>query len=461
MSKYEDIYLKLPIFLQNILCSLEGLRIQYTRFNKEFYRYLKEAEERSSWSRDQLFEYRDKKLREFIMYAFNNVPYYRKKFREWGIDPRSIRSVEDLKNIPILTKDEVKKNFTEFISEMIPKSKLVWVHTSGTTGGGFKFYTTKDSIWQQWAIWWRYRRWHGIPLNAWCGYFGGRSVVPITQKLPPFWRYNVPGKQILFSGYHMNKENLVYYLEELKEKRPLWLHGYPSLISLLASFMIENNLKLDYQVKWITIGAESLLDHQEYMIKKVFEVEPKQHYGLTEPVANISECVEGNLHVDEDFAVVEFLPIGDGRYKIIGTTLTNYAMPFIRYDTGDIAVLDSNLKTCNCTYGGRIVKSIDGRKEDYVVLKDGTKIGRMDHVFKDLVNIIEAQIYQRKPGEIYVRVVRGSKYNFEDEKSLLKELRKRVGEDTEIIIEYVDSLFRSSLGKLRFVISDIKEGKID
>ena len=462
MSKYEDIYLRLPIFLQNILCSLEGLRIQYTRFNKEFYRYLKEAEERSSWSRDQLFEYRDKRLREFIMYASNNVPYYRKKFREWGIDPRSIRSVEDLRNIPILTKDEVKKNFTEFISETVPKSKLVWIHTSGTTGGGFKFYTTKDSIWQQWAIWWRYRRWHRIPLNGWYGNFGTRYVVPITQKKPPFWRYDIPGKRVYFSAYHMNKENLYYYIKEINKRKLLWLHGYPSLISLLASFILESNLHLGYNVKWVTTGAENLMEHQAEVIRRAFGVKPIQHYGLTEAVANISECVEGFLHVDEDFSAVEFVPLGSGTYKLIGTNFTNFAMPFLRYDTGDIVRIDENIdRDCNCGFRGRIVNSIDGRKEDYVILRDGRKIGKMDHIFKDLVNIREAQIYQDKPGEIYVRVVKGDKYNLEDEKALLRELKKTVGEDTKIIVEYIDSLARTPSGKLRFIVSDIKEGKID
>lgn len=461
MSKYEDVYLKLPIFVQNILCSLEGLRIQYTRFNKEFFRYLKEAEERSSWSREQLFEYRDKKLREFIIYASTNVPYYRKKFKEWGIDPKSIKSIEDLKNIPILTKEEVKKNFKEFISEAVPKSDLVLVHTSGTTGGGFRFYTTKEAIWQQWAVWWRYRRWHGINFNIWCGYFGGRSIVSIHQKKTPFWRYNIPGRQILFSAYHMNNENLKYYVQELQKNKPPWLHGYPSLIALLADYIIQNNINMGYDIKWVSIGAESLLDHQTSKIKKAFGVEPIQHYGLTEPVANVSECKWGKLHVDEDYAVIEFIPLKNGQYKVIGTTLTNYAMPFLRYDTGDVVSLEQKDIKCECGYGWRIVREIDGRKEDYVILKDGTRIGRMDHVFKDLVNIKEAQIYQKKKGEIIVKVVRGNRYSTKDELELLKELKKRVGEDTEILIEYVNELERSKMGKLRFVVSEITDGKIE
>ena len=457
----EKIYLKLPVAIQNFACSIEGWRIKYSRYNSDFYKYLYETERRSFWDRKQLFEYRDLRLRRFIMHAATTVPYYRHKFKEIGIDPRSIKTIKDLKYLPLLTKNEVKMHFNEFISEAIPRSKMILSHTSGTTGSGFHFYTTMDSVHEQWAIWWRYRLWHGITMDTWCAYFGGRSIVPMSQNRPPFWRYNIPGKQVLFSGYHMSDDTLPYYIKELRGRKLVWLHGYPSLIALLASYIVDNNIELGYEVKCVTTGAEDLLPQQSALIKKAFGVLPKQHYGLAEGVANISECEYGNLHVDEDFSAVEFVPIDNStKYKIIGTNFTNFAMPLIRYDTQDIATLLPQEESCSCGKAGRIVASIDGRQEDFVVLKNGTRIGRMDHVFKDLLNIREAQIYQRKAGEIFVRVVKGLYYTEKDEHTLIDELRKRVGNDTKIVIEYVSSLPRTSTGKLRFVNSGLKEGQI-
>lgn len=194
-------------------------------------------------------------------------------------------------------------------------------------------------------------------------------------------------------------------------------------------------------------------------MQEAFGVAPTQHYGTAEAVANMSECERGALHVDEDFAAVEFAPNPDGPgHKVIGTNFTNPATPLVRYDVGDVVTLAD--EACPCGRPGRVVTSIDGRQEDYVILGNGSRLGRMDHVFKDMVNVREAQIYQELPGEMTVRVVRGDGYSDEDEDSLLREARKRVGDRMSIDVKYVDHLKRSPTGKLRFVVSDIEEGQL-
>ena len=104
---------------------------------------------------------------------------------------------------------------------------------------------------------------------------------------------------------------------------------------------------------------------------------------------------------------------------------------------------------------GRIVESIDGRKEDYVVLPNGARLGRLDHIFKDLTRIREAQIYQPKRETIIFRIVKGEGYGPEMERRLLDEARKRLGREVAIKVEYVSSLERSRTGKLRFVVSEV------
>jgi phenylacetate-CoA ligase len=85
----------------------------------------------------------------------------------------------------------------------------------------------------------------------------------------------------------------------------------------------------------------------------------------------------------------------------------------------------------------------------------------MDHIFKDMVNVREAQIRQAVPGELVMHVVRGSEYSDADEHMLLEETAKRVGEDMRVEIEYVDALPRTSSGKLRFVVSDVEGAAIE
>ncbi|MBN2474001.1 MAG: phenylacetate--CoA ligase family protein [Pirellulales bacterium] len=456
----ENVYQQLPTFLQNVACSLIGWQIQRTRFGPGFRRHLRLAEERAGWSKDRLLAYRDQQLQAFVRYCAASVPYYQDLFKQHGVDPQQIRTLEDLQQLPVLTKQQVQCRCPKPPADRIPRKQRLTAHTSGTTGSGLRFTTTLDAVQQQWAVWWRYRRWHDIQPDTWCGYFGGRSVVPLSQRRPPFWRRNVPGRQILFSGYHLSPENAPFYLAELRRRRPPWIHGYPSLLALLAAYLLDSRGDLGYQVSQITVGAENLLPQQAALIERAMGRRPKQNYGMAEAVANMSECECGRLHVDEDFAAVEFLPNSAGPgCHVIGTNFSNPATPLLRYDTQDLATVSD--EPCPCGRPGRVVGEIDGRREDYVVLKGGARLGRLDHIFKDLVNIREAQIHQRQVGAITLRVVRGQAYGPADEQRLLQETRQRLGEQTEVTIEYVDALQRSASGKLRVVVSDLEQGRLE
>lgn len=459
MPDLEAVYLRLPVPLQHVAASLEGWRVKRARYSREFYRLLEECERRTFWSEERIRELRNRRLRALVEHCAATVPFYRDRLRESQIAPSDIRTIEDLVQLPILTKQEVQEAGTRLISEAVRRRHRAIAHTSGTTGGGLRFATTRSALREQWAIWWRYRRWHGIEPGTWCAYFGGRSVVPLTQAQAPFWRYNVPGRQVMFSGYHLSPEHLATYVAALRRLRLPWLHGYPSVLALLASYILEEGVDLGYSVSWITLGAENVLPQQVSVIERAFGVRPRQHYGMAEAVANISECERGRLHVDEDFAAVEFVPNPDGwGERVVGCNLSNLATPLLRYDVGDVVTLGGS---CDCGRPGRVVALVDGRSEDYVILKNGARLGRMDHIFKDMVNVREAQIYQPEVGKLVFRIVRRSEYGAADEAALLAEARKRVGDGAEICIDYVDRVERSRTGKLRFVVSDIPGGKIE
>jgi len=186
----------------------------------------------------------------------------------------------------------------------------------------------------------------------------------------------------------------------------------------------------------------------------VFGVKVYQHYGLAEGVANISQGVDGQFYIDRDFCLVELVPIdktNPSECKIVGTNYNNLAFPLIRYDTGDIATVlwgEDNAPT---------ILSIDGRQEDYITLPNGTKLGRLDHIFKDLTEVNEAQVYQPNKNKIILKIVKGPNYyNVNQEKALIKETRKRLGSEIEIDIQYYEKIQRTKSGKLRLVISEIE-----
>lgn len=456
----ETVYGRLPVVLQHAVCSAEGRRLHRQRYGRGFEPVLLQAEHRCVASIEELSRFRDSRLRRFVAHCAQTVPYYRHWFRDNGANPDDIKTLGDLHQLPILTKTEVQADVRSFESEQVPNRDRVKTHTSGTTGAGLRFCTTLSGIREQYAVWWRYRGWHGLRRGTWCGHFGGRSVVPIARNAPPYWRYDWLGRRVLFSGYHMSDDGLADYVGELRRRRLPWLHGYPSALSVLAAYIVDRGIDLGYQIRWVTVGGENLLAGQRELMHRAFGVRPVEHYGLAEAVANISECDRGALHIDEDFAAVELLPEPDGPgLRVVGCNFTNLATPLLRYDTGDVVTLDG--AECDCGRRGRVVRAVDGRLEDYVVLHNGARVGRMDHVFKDLTNVREAQVHQRQPGELQVRVVRGESYGGDDERQLMRELTKRVGAETHITISYAEQIERVGSGKLRFVVSEMPTSTLE
>jgi phenylacetate-CoA ligase len=454
----KNLYYKLPIFAQHMACSIEGARLKKRRFTKEFKNKQSDINNRYSYDHDEMIRIRDNRLCSFINYAARYVPYYKNIFQREKIHPDDIRSINDLKLLPIITKGDVKNNWNLFLPENINEVNYHISRTSGTTGSGLKVAITRDASQEVWAVILRFRKWHGLCSDVWSAHFGGREVVAKQQDYQPYWRYNIPGKQILFSGYHMNERSLEDYIKEIKKRKIEWIHGYPSLIALLANYIVDHNIKMDNIVKWITTGSENLLPHQRNIIRSAFNVNPRQQYGLTELVAHFSECEFGRLHVDEDFSAVEFIRNDeDNSYKIIGTNFSNLAMPLIRYETNDMAILANQ---CDCGRPGRVVDKIDGRHEDYIVLKDGTRHGRIAGIFKFMENIKEAQIYQKEPGKVIIKIVPSSSYSKKDDDILKENLKQRYQGKLDIIFEYKEMIERTQNGKLRFVISEITNGKI-
>lgn len=124
------------------------------------------------------------------------------------------------------------------------------------------------------------------------------------------------------------------------------------------------------------------------------------------------------------------------------------AFPLIRYDTGDLAKVKWN-------DGKPEIVEIYGRQEDYIELPNGVKLGRLDHIFKNCVNIREAQIHQIRKDLIELRVVKDVNYNENDESMLLQEASSRFGKDVEIKISYSDSIERTKSGKVKFVLTEL------
>lgn len=441
---FKRIYFFLPYFLQCVLLNIRAILIQKRRFGRDFHRIYQGYLDRSH---DRKLD--QEALRDFLINA-NKSSFWSERFLKFNVNLNSKRIAEELQKLPILSKKEVKENWDNILIPTQDRTSVI--RTSGTTGSGMAVVQTRTMENHQWAVWWRYRRNHGLNINDWCAWFGGQAIISPSKDSPPYWITNYPMRLLMMSLYHLNENTVENYYLRLKKSSIKWLHGYPSQLSYFASLVRERKLGSIPSLEVITTGSETLLDHQKEIIEDVFKVKVWNHYGLTEGVSNISQDTDGSWLLDQDFAFTEFHgSVQSGMlFKIIGTNYRNWSFPLIRYDTGDLAYLANDLDTDPKVLG------INGRIEDYITLSNGAKIGRLDHMFKGLDEIIEAQIIQKDLTLIEVRVVKGEEYDSSDcEKRLLKEINFRLGNQMQVELKYCKGLSRTPSGKLKFVISEL------
>lgn len=453
----EQIYPRLPVFLQNAACWYYGKKEARVRFGREFERRLRELVDSEKWSASEIEAYQNERLRALVRHAFENVPYYRERWSALKLSPDDIRSRADLCKLPVLTKEDIRQNAERIVSLKTPRRELLSRHTSGTTGKALHFYMTRDAIAFQWAVWWRHRLRFGVAPGAWHANFTGQRVVPITQRTPPYWRWNHPMRQVLINMQSLTPHRIASIVELLNSQRLEFYAGYPSFIHMLAVNATDAGLRLTSPPRVIFTGAENMLGFQRRDIAAFTGATLSDHYGCTEACANASRCPEFVYHEDFEFCILEGLERtpGDPGRTIVSTGFGCEAFPFIRYEVGDTAVWQDD-KRCPCGRNSSVLLRVEGRCDDYVVTPEGARIARLDYLFKDALNVKEAQIVQERLGEITIRLVRRSAYGERDELEIRRDIRSWLSPALEVQFEYVQEIPREHNGKFRAVLSKLQ-----
>lgn len=458
------LYGRLPIAVQNALVSWEGARAYRRRFGAPFRAALADLEGRDRADQAAVREDQDRRLREIVRWAAATVPHHRELFRREGVDPASIRGVEDLPRLPPLPRSVLRERPDALVSEGVPARERLPGRTSGSTGSALALVHTREALGYEYAATWRQRGWHGLRLGDRYAVFGGQVVVPLAQSRPPFWRFDRPRGRVLFSLYHMTPEHLDAYAAELARPGYRFWQGYPSSIALVAEHLLGRDIRLGAAAPAaIFTSSETLLPAQRERIEKATGAPVADRYAHSELAVSASECPEGGLHVDTEMCAIEIDPHEETdewvRGEVLATGFANRAMPLLRYRTGDVATLRKGAR-CPCGRARPLLEAVDGRIEDYVVTPDGRRIGRMDHVFKDALRVKEAQIRQTERDRLRVLLVPRPGFGEADLRALEGELRARLGGAMRIDFEPVDAIPRQPNGKFRGVVSELREGRV-
>ncbi len=376
--------------------------------------------------RGKLKELQFTRLKATLKWAYERVPFYVKKFEEKGVNPKDIRSLEDIVKLPFSEKEDIRDNYPYGLFA-VPLQTIVRIHSSsGTTGKPIVVGYTRGDI-NTWAeLTARIASAGGVTSSDVCqisfgyglftGGFGfhygleriGATVVPVSVG---------------------NTERQIMIMKDFKTTVLICTPSYAFYIAEVGEEMGVDFSSLPLRLG--LFGAEPWSEGMRKEIEKRLGISATDNYGLTEVigpgVSGECEAKEG-LHVNEDHFLVEVVdpksgePLPPGKVgELVFTSLTKEAFPVIRYRTRDLSYLIDEPCSCGRTFV-RMAK-VRGRTDDMIVVRG--------------VNVFPSQV------ESVLTEIEGIEPHFQ-----IVVDRERALDKMEVLVEVSEKIFPDAMGKL-------------
>jgi phenylacetate-CoA ligase len=432
-----------------------------TRCAAKRYRELR----RTQWlPANRIRELQELKLRKLVHHAYGHVAYYRELFDERGLKPPDIETVEDLRKLPFLTKDHVRRHlFFDLLSDNHDKRDIQRIATSGSTGEPFVCYVDRQQLEMRWAATLRSMEWTGWR-------FGDRQVRLWHQTLgmsrAQVWRERLDAamqRRKFIPAFELSEESLAEFGRELARYEPTLIDGYAESLNLLAEYLKGHDLG-GVRPQGVISSAQALPPQSREVIERQFGCGVHDKYGAREFSGIAYECeAHSGHHVVSENYIVEI--VKDGRPaepgevgEVVITDLNNYCMPFIRYRIGDLATAMDQHQSCPCGRGLPLIGAIEGRVQSIIVGTNGRYLPGtfFAHFFKDYDYIVrQYQVLQEEEGEMRLKVVKGARFEQSAFDSVIEKLRRYVGTEMDIQVEFCETIPMVRTGKQQGSLSSL------
>jgi phenylacetate-coenzyme A ligase PaaK-like adenylate-forming protein len=424
--------------------------MRYGRPYREALHLLRASE---SWDEKTLLSYQEKRLKILVNHCYANVPYYKEIFQEKGLTPEDIRTVNDLKKLPFLTKKIVKERKEDLISRNFSFLKREQVSTSGSTGAPLDFYMDPTTRPMERALAFRHLLWLGYTSEDRLATF---KVLPLANP-KRFYQHFRRGSELRISFRDMDEQRLEKTSDLLEEFKPTFISAWPSSLYILARWMARKKRTIP-PPKFLVTGSENIYPHMTELIEDVFKAPVSDFYGQEESVAIAMQCsFRRGYHIQMEMGILELLPFRDGMSEIVGTGLHNMVMPFLRYRTGDLAADGSG--PCPCGRKHPLISGIVGREADLIVTPEGKVVSPLllNYPFHRLEEIKEGQVIQEDIKTLRVLTVPWERISESTKEQLEKEIEACLASPgMRVIIEEAEEIPRTASLKKAFVISHIQ-----
>jgi phenylacetate-CoA ligase len=423
------------------------------RFAGPFRTRRKQLEKTQWMDREQLKLLQVKLLGHIVSHSYRTVPFYRDLMAQLGIKPDSIRTIEDIKRFPVLSKKQVREAGEAIISKKYPKSVLCAARTGGSTGTPMIIYRNWSAIGNEHAFVRRQWDWAGLTTSDRCAVLMSRVIAEPGRKNGRLYAYDPVMKELILSTYHLSKKTAARYVQAIRRFNVKAIVGYPSAVGFLAKICLDAGIKLNLKAALTT--SEAITPLLKRTIAKAFGCKVFDFYGSAERICYIHTCEKGSYHIVPEYGLTELveLPGGGGRRcKVVATGFWNLAMPLIRYDTGDI-VTKSN-RPCPCGRQFDVVESIDGREGDVIITPSGSRLGvtliiQLLYVICGAAHIAESQVIQDATDHLTIEYVPTEKFTIDNLERFRHRISRYLPADLRFDLKRVDSVKRTPNGKLR------------
>lgn len=456
--RLKDIYRRLPNPIREFSGKMYRSLPVDLRFGKSYSETVKEIEKTNNFSKSEIETYQLEKLNFLLKHCATNIPYYKDILGNMDSSYTYFNDLQSLMTLPLISKEVVRENNKIFRATNLPSKLHLHMNTGGSTGIPLDLYYEKGvSRSREWAF--IHDIWRRVGWND-----GDKSVMLRGWSIPgsKYWQFEPIRNRLIMSAFHLNSNTIPLYLEAIRDFKPAFIEAYPSNISIIADYLLRNNLPPVNSLKGILLGSENLFPHQRKLIEKAFNCRVLSWYGHGEICALGGECeCSTDYHMFPSYGITELIDTKGNQItkpgilgEIVATGFNNLVMPLLRYRTGDMGVFSGG--TCNCERQWQRLSRVEGRKQELVVAADGSVITLTALIFgqhyEAFGNIVRMQLAQKLPGEITIRIEPSEKYSRKrDEKEIIGKIDSAVGSSFQINFEYPDSISRSSSGKHIFL----------
>lgn len=380
----------------------------------------------------------ERKLRAIVRHAYDTVPFHRRRFDEAGLDPGTIRTLDDLERIPTMTKRDLQSSSTDMISSRFAGAALTAERTSGSTGQPVtirldrRFKHLRDALF--------------LRALTMTGYRWGRPALLLTadRRAP---------RRLLRWHYASIEERPESLLETIERRRPSLLYGPVTPLRQLARHLERTGGRLA-GLRSVLTTAERLDQTTRRLFAERFQAALFDLYGMTETGMIGGECAaHDGLHIAEDVMIME-LPAADhdGESPVVVTNLELFAMPLIRFETGDLAVARPPGR-CGCGRSLRRIDRLAGRSIEAIRRPDGSELSpyRLTLALEKVDGIDRYQIVQTSSDRITLRIESEGALPPALRDDARRVLQAAVGSDMRIEVEPAASLDPPAGRKFRVV----------